>query len=129
MIVVLDSGIWISALHFGGTPLAALDRAFVYDQIAVCDPILLEISKILASKFGWDERDIQAACRSYLTGAVKITVRGSLKNICRDPKDDMIFECAVAAKAAAIVSGDKDILTVGQYQSTRILTARQYLEQ
>ncbi|HME00483.1 MAG TPA: hypothetical protein VKM93_24520 [Terriglobia bacterium] len=27
MIVVLDSGIWISALHFGGTPLVALERA------------------------------------------------------------------------------------------------------
>jgi hypothetical protein len=42
LIVVLDSGIWISTLHFGGTPLAALDRAFVFDRIVVCNPIHLE---------------------------------------------------------------------------------------
>lgn len=129
MIVVLDSGIWISALHFGGTPLEALDHAFVYDRIALCSPILLEVSKILTVKFGWDERDVQAACKSYLAGAVKVAIRGGLQNVCRDPKDDMIFECAVAAKAGAIVSGDKDILALGQYEGIRVLTARQYIEQ
>lgn len=89
MIVVLDSGIWISALHFGETPLEALDRAFVYDRIAVCSLILLEVSKILTVKFGWDERDVQAACKSYLAGAIKVAVRGSLRNVCREGRHDL----------------------------------------
>lgn len=41
----------------------------------------------------------------------------------------MIFECAVATKASAIVSGDKDILALGQYEGIQVLTERQYLEQ
>ena len=45
VIVVVDSGIWISGFHFGGTPLAALDQAFIYDQLAICDEIMTEISK------------------------------------------------------------------------------------
>lgn len=50
MTVVLDSGIWISGLQFGGMPLTALDQAFIYDQIAVCDDITSEVSTILVSQ-------------------------------------------------------------------------------
>jgi hypothetical protein len=33
----------------------------------------------------------------------------------------------LAVKAGAIVTGDKDLLTLGQYQAVRILTARVFL--
>jgi len=39
----------------------------------------------------------------------------------------MLFECAVRAKAEIIVSGDKDVLEVGEYRGIRVITARQYL--
>jgi len=50
-----------------------------------------------------------------------------LTGVRRDPKDDMLFECAVRAKAEIIVSGDKDVLEVGEYRGIRVITARQYL--
>jgi predicted nucleic acid-binding protein len=51
-----------------------------------------------------------------------------MKCVCRDPNDDMLIECAMNANASIIISGDKDVLCLGQYENVRILTARQYLE-
>ena len=48
--------------------------------------------------------------------------------MCRDPKDDMVFECAVKADAEVIISGDNDLLSVKTYRGIQILTARQYLD-
>jgi putative PIN family toxin of toxin-antitoxin system len=129
VIVVFDSGIWISAFHFGGIPLSALDHAFVYNEIAICEPVLSEVSRVLIEKFGWAESDIQIGLKNYLAGARHVSVAGHIKGICRDPKDDMLIECAIHAKANAIVSGNKDILCLGHYQGVRILTARQYLNE
>jgi predicted nucleic acid-binding protein len=60
--------------------------------------------------------------------AVRITLNGSLTAICRDPKDDFILECASLGNADLIVTGDKDLLALATFRSTRILTPRQYLD-
>ena len=127
MTVVLDSGIWISGLHFGGTPLLAMDKAFVFDQIAICHEIVHEVSAVLVTKFGWKQNDVRSIFKSYLSDTAFVALRGDLVGVCRDPKDDMLFECAARAKAELIVSGDKDVLVVGEYKSIRVVTARQYL--
>jgi hypothetical protein len=66
MTVVPDSGVWISAFHFAGVPLATIDRAFLSDKIAFCDPIISEVTTILTSKFGWSSTDASSAIDSYL---------------------------------------------------------------
>ena len=43
--------------------------------------------------------------------------------VCRDPNDDHVIATAVAVNAEIIVTGDKDLLALSQYQSIRILTA------
>jgi len=127
VIVVLDSGIWISALHFGGTPRVALEKAFTSDRLAVCDQIQEEVTQVLRRKMGWEIRRIAGSLGIYLQDAVRVPFQGALRGVCRDSKDDMVFECAVNAGAGLIVSGDKDLLTVGSYRGIRAVTARDYL--
>jgi|SRR5580704_14103391 putative PIN family toxin of toxin-antitoxin system len=43
--------------------------------------------------------------------------------VAADPDDDAVLACAVAAKADAIVSGDRHLLALGSYQGIPILTA------
>lgn len=129
MTVVFDSGIWISAFQFGGIPLRAIEQAFLADEIAYCEQITGEIRKVLVTKFLWLEGEVEDVLSEYFSDAIQVSIDGSLRGVCRDPKDDMIFECAVRSEAGLIVSGDKDLLDVGHYQSIRIVTARDYLNE
>ena len=44
-------------------------------------------------------------------------------SVCRDPHDDKFFECAVEGRAQYIVSEDRDILDVGEYEGIKTIAA------
>ncbi len=129
MILVFDSSVWVSALKFGGIPLQALDLARGRFRIALCEPILAEIHAALARKFQWSAAEIDEAFAEYAIGTVIVQTSGTLHGICRDPKDDMIIECAALAGADLIVTGDKDLLAVQNYQHIRMITPREFLSE
>lgn len=56
-----------------------------------------------------------------------VALPGAIPRICRDPDDDKVIACAVIGKADVIVSGDRDLLELGQVGKIPILTARQLL--
>jgi putative PIN family toxin of toxin-antitoxin system len=45
----------------------------------------------------------------------------ALPGVCRDPKDDKFFACAVEGEADYIVSGDRDLLDIGEYAGIQII--------
>ena len=47
--------------------------------------------------------------------------------VCPDPNDDHVIAGAVAVYPGVIVTGDKDLLALGQYQAIRMMTARAFL--
>lgn len=47
--------------------------------------------------------------------------------VCRDPKDNKFFECAVAGGADYIVSEDRDILDVGEYEGIKTVSAEEFM--
>lgn len=123
-----DSGVWISAFHFGSTPLTALDQAFLSDKLAICDPILREIRNVLVGKFQWEESEVRDVLDEYLSDALHVRVDGTLMRVCRDPEDDMVLEFTVNAQAQVVVSGDNDLLAVEFFRTIRIVTRRTYLD-
>ena len=44
-----------------------------------------------------------------------------------DPDDDRILECAATAMSDYIVTEDKDLLRIGQYRSTQIVTIQEFI--
>ena len=128
MIVVFDSGIWVSAMEFGGTPLEAVIRAIAQDRFAVCDQIEEEVVRVLTRKFGWEAERVRADLAFYWRDALRVELEGTVTSICRDPKDEPILECAERAEAECIVTGDHDLLSLASYRGIRIMTARDYVE-
>ena len=122
MIVVFDSGIWVSAMEFGGTPFEAVIRAIAQDRFAVCD-LEEEVVRVLTHKFGW----VRADLANYWLDALRVELEGTVTGICRDPKDEPILECAERAEAERIVTGDHDLLSLASYRGIRIMTARDYV--
>jgi putative PIN family toxin of toxin-antitoxin system len=129
LIVVVDSGIWISAIEFGGTPSAALELVLQTDDLAICPEIEQEVLRILSQKFGRDPAAIVSRLTPFWENAIRVRVTGEIKGISRDPNDDPILECAVKADAQILISGDKDLLSLNSYLGVRILSARQYLQE
>jgi len=128
VIVTLDSGIFISAMEYGGVPKEALVHAAATEELLICTQIENEIIRVMHDKFGHLPDEVRRRLSAYVGDATRITVTGVLSGICRDPNDDFILECAAAGHADAIVTGDKDLLSLGTYRSIMILTPRQYLD-
>jgi predicted nucleic acid-binding protein len=48
--------------------------------------------------------------------------------VCRDRDDDKVLETAVAGQADIILTGDRDLLILGEHNGIRILSPRQFVE-
>jgi predicted nucleic acid-binding protein len=57
---------------------------------------------------------------------VKVTEK--VKAVLIHPADDKIIECALAAKADYIVSGDEHLLELAGQEKTRILSVNKFLK-
>ena len=66
--------------------------------------------------------------RRYLASALWFNAQPLLRPVCRDADDDHVLACAVAAHADLIVSGDGDLLDLGDYERIPIMTASAALE-
>lgn len=126
MIVVIDTNVYVSALVFGGTPKIALIRVVQSSfQLAVSTKIKVELTKTLHDKFGWSAAHIRAKVEYLWMQALWCSpapVRAS-----RDPDDDHILGCAVAAKAQMIITGDKDLLVLHPFDGISIITPSEFL--
>lgn len=45
----------------------------------------------------------------------------------RDEKDDKFLVCAIEGKADYIITGDKDLLDLGEYEGIKIITPRKFM--
>jgi uncharacterized protein len=50
-----------------------------------------------------------------------------VSGVSRDPDDDIYFAAALEGRCAFVVSGDRDLLTVGEYEGVRVVTPRAFL--
>jgi uncharacterized protein len=63
------------------------------------------------------------------SGLIQFIIPKALEyKVSRDINDDPILACALSAKADFIVSGDKDLLVLKEFEGIQIVTAAQALE-
>jgi uncharacterized protein len=53
----------------------------------------------------------------------------SIVKVCRDTKDNFLLALSKDGKADYLITGDKDLLDLGKYGKTEILTISKFLEQ
>lgn len=99
-------------------------------------PILMEetrrslLNPRLRTAYGHSEAEVTAWCEELCrTARIVSDPLPDIGPACRDPNDDHVLAAAVVARAALIVTGDKDLLSLGEFQGVRILTAQAFLEE
>jgi uncharacterized protein len=97
-------------------------------QLSLSDALLSEIRRVLRDKFLWSapRLDALAARLEKFTRRVQPTV--TLDIVHNDPDDNRVLECAVTAGSQYIVSGDNDLLQLGQYNSIQIVRVADFLK-
>lgn len=83
----------------------------------------------LKEAYGYTDEAADAWCADlHETGQLLLAPLPDLETICRDPDDEHVIATAVAVQADCIVTGDRDLLALGQYRNIRIITARTFLD-
>lgn len=129
MRVVFDSNILVAAALFpGGRADAAVTEILDgVDNLLVSRPIIQEVLSVLATKFSRDKEELSRV--AVVLGEMGEMVEPLHRlSVFRDEPDNRILECAVEGKADAIVTGDKAMLAVRQYEGIRLITLAGYLD-
>jgi putative PIN family toxin of toxin-antitoxin system len=127
--VVADTNVYVSAIVFGGTceTVLALSRAGMVEFFS-SPAIQKELKVILGLKFGWNEFQVREALAEF--SALVSLVRPSFKlsGIVAHDQDHRILECALAARADFLVTGDKKHLQpLKNFRGIRIVSPRDLL--
>lgn len=133
MRIVADTNTVLSGLLWQGPPRQIIDHARAGAvTLHTSLTLLAELAEVIGrGKFA---QRIQRAgvsalalIEDYQRLAVLLEPEPLATPVSRDPDDDHVLACALAAHADLIVSGDRDLLVLDRFQDIRILTAAQAL--
>ena len=129
MKIVVDTNVIISGVFFGGAPGEVL-KAIISSKVTACatagivDEYMEIVDEMISGKQGTLNRNILMP----LICSLEMIEPKTHLEISRDPDDDKFIECAKDADALYIVSGDKDLLVVEEYDGIQIITAKEFCE-
>ena len=128
MRLVFDTNVYVSAFVISGSRSDLAFRLALRDafELVVSREILTELRRKLASKFGLEETELDRIERTIL-GVAVLVEPGIQLGVLRDEPDNRILECAVAAGASAIVTGDRHLLRLRTYEGIGIMSVSELL--
>lgn len=129
MRIVVDTNVIISGVFFGGAPAEVL-KAIISNKVTAC------ASKQIVEEYIEIANEMISRKQGKLNNNILLTLIESLEmikpkthiEISRDRDDDKFIECAKDADALYIVSGDKDLLVIKQYENIKIITAKEFCD-
>jgi uncharacterized protein len=133
MRLVLDTNVVISALLWRGAPNKLLRGGLESDiRFFTSSPLLAELSDVLSRpklqrQIVRVRSSVPQLIGNYSASATRVEPLRILP-IAPDPDDDMVIGTALAAKADLIVTGDRTLRSIAQYQGIRLVSVVEALE-
>lgn len=126
--VVFDTNVYVSAFVFPHSKaeeaylLAVRGKVKLFTSVA----ILTELANKLRQKFAWEDKEITEALKhiSNVTHVIKPDIK---IDVLQDKSDNRVLECAAAAEADIIVTGDKHLLGLKEYKGIGIIRLADFL--
>lgn len=128
MRIVVDTNITLRSLLLQSSSLKWIFDAFRQNKIQlVFSPFLIqELIRVLTypritRKYKLNPDDIKKLINSIYYFGIIVHPQEKL-NICRDEKDNMLLETALAGEAEYIITSDKDLLVIKEFRGIKIIT-------
>lgn len=125
--VVIDTNILVSAIVFGGKPEKALKQATSHRIGAVTSLVLLaELSGVLTKKFNYTDRRVLAIEEKLKQSFETVVPSREVKVL--NSADDRVLETALTGRCRYIITGDAELLALGNLEGTKIVNLNEFLE-
>ncbi|AWW29109.1 putative toxin-antitoxin system toxin component, PIN family [Echinicola strongylocentroti] len=126
--IVLDTNLWISFLI--SKDLIQLDELIATQKIKLVFSLeLIEefIEVVSRPKFKkyFSTNDIENILEYFDQYGQIFKVKSTIK-ACRDEKDDFLLNLSIDSKADFLITGDKDLLSLGKIEKTKIMTFKEF---
>lgn len=130
MRIVLDTNVLISALAFPGSkPDQVLDSVRRGQVDLFISPFILsELERVLREKFRFGKRETRARVNAIRSIAHLVQPIERVTAITANDDDNRILECALAAEAEFLVTGDREhLLPLETYREVKIVSPAHFL--
>lgn len=132
---LLDANVLISAAVRPGGPPGAIAVALLARQafeLVVSPAIIAEVERAFGQarirKYFGDPKDAELWLADIVALADIVEDTGKVAGVCRDPADDMVLAAALEGRADVIVTGDRDLLALEEYEGVAIVAPRMFLD-
>ncbi len=128
--IVADTNVLVSGLLFEGPPRRFLDLAVTGRiELAISPAMVEELQGVLSrARFGLTPQQVTMIVAQVVQTAIVVKPGRRIDICAEDPDDNMILECAVEARAVAIVSGDRHLVKLASFEGIRIVRPQVFLE-
>lgn len=130
MRITIDTNILVSALGWNGAEASVVEMVLESKlELYLSTEILSEFFRVVKyPKFRFADSEIDGFIGRLLSNSVIVNPSQSVKVIIDDPADNKILECALEGKSEFIISGDRHLLSLGEYEGIKILRAVDFLK-
>lgn len=121
MKVLLDTNVLIAGFITKGVCSELLEHCLRRHEVVLSEFILDEFKEKLVKKFKYSVQDAESVIRLLRSRVILVKPTPLSQPVCRDVDDDMVIASAISANAVCIITGDKDLLDLKEYQGIPIL--------
>lgn len=133
--VVLGANVYVSAYVRPKGPPGQIVERFLRDtafevvlSAEIVDEVLQALSYPKVQKAIRTKVEPELWFEDIVVLAQVIAGESKIAGVSTDPDDDKFIAAAIEGRAVLVVSGDPDLLRVGEHQGVRIITPRVFLD-
>ena len=121
MRILVDSSVLIAAIARPGVCTELIEEVARSHTLVVSKFILDEVGRKLREKFGVDRQESNSLVEGIRSQAEVVEPVIVAPDACRDPADLPILGSAIAGKVELLVTVDKDLLSLVEFQGIPIV--------
>ncbi len=128
MKVVLDTNVIIASFAARGLCHAVFELCLDRFEIVLSSFLTEEVETNLFKKLRLPHTLVREIAEFLSENARTIEVDAIPQDVCEDPDDARILALAQKSEAAYLITGDKELLAIKKFGSSKILSPRQFWE-
>jgi len=121
--VTFDTNVLLSATLWDGSVAQKLLFDLIRQNVQIYSTleILSEYQEVLKRDFDFSDEEIKEILEKVLAFATLVSPTLRINIVKDDPDDDKIIECALESNSRYIITYDKHLLNIREYQGIRII--------